>query len=55
MQGSDKHSTIKGILLTLKAWSRAALHGRPYRLPHTMHGRPDQYKDHPRATIRRPE
>lgn len=55
MHSSNKHSTIKGILLTLRAWSVASLHGRPYRMPHQMHGRPDDYKNIDRETIRKME
>lgn len=53
MQSSNKHSTIKGLLITLRAWSRDTLHGKPYRLYHTMHGRPDKYKNKARDTVRK--
>jgi hypothetical protein len=52
MQSSNKHSTIKGLLLKLRAWSRDSLHNRPYKSYHMMHGRPDSYKDVDRASIR---
>lgn len=54
MHSSNKHSAIKGILITLRAWSVACLHGHPYKARHTMHGRPDDYKNIDRETIRRP-
>lgn len=54
MHGSNKHSTLKGILLTVGAWCRDTLHRRPYKAHHKMHGRPDDYKDKERETIRRP-
>ena len=55
MQGSNKHSTIKGILITLKAWSVACLHAKPYRNYHELHGRPDEYKNKNRETVRKLE
>lgn len=53
MQGSNKHSTIKGLLITLRAWSVAALHGHYYGPRHRRSGRPDRYKAYDRGTIRR--
>jgi hypothetical protein len=55
MHSSNKHSTIKGLLLKLGMWSRACMHGHPYKARHKMHGRPDAYKDHGQETIRKPE
>lgn len=54
MHGSSKHSTIKGLLIKFKAWSVACLHGHPYKVRHHLHGRPDEYKNIDRASIRRP-
>lgn len=53
MHNSDKQSRLKDILLTLKEWSLHALHGH-YRWRHRVHGRPDEYKNIDRDTIRRP-
>ena len=52
MHSSNKHSTLKGILLTLGAWCRSSLHGHPYR--GQSRGRPDRYKKIERDTIRKP-
>lgn len=54
MQGSHKHSMLKGILIMLKAWSWRTLHGHPYKARHKVHGRPDGYKHKDRASVRRP-
>lgn len=54
MHSSNKHSTLKGILITLGFWSWECLRGKPYVAGHKMHGRPDAYKNIDRDTIRRP-
>lgn len=54
MISNNKHSTLKGLLRKLGAWSLECLHRHPYKLYHKMHGRPDKYKQKQRGTVRQP-